>query len=396
MNRKISLGSAMSFMAIVAAVTFTITMLFSMNLFNNRVLNVNERQQFYKKIDEIDKIVRLNYNGEIDPQTLLDSVASGYAKGTGDKYARYYTPEQYDKQKRENEGKLIGIGVVAFLDESGYIKIQTVYKDTPAMVSGLKDGDLIVSVDGKDIKAVGAEAAYDLLTGDIGTAVTIGYRRAAEDKSVEIIRKKYEIPSVEYKKIGHLGYVRILAFSTATVKQFNDAVDSLMKQKVTGLIFDVRDNAGGTLDSVCQMLDKLVPVGDLGTTNKTNGEKRTIYRSNASEIKLPMITIGNSNSASASEFFIACLRDFNKAKMVGSKTFGKGVAQTTFQLLDGSAISITTSFFNAPKTPNFNNIGLLPDFDVNLTEEQEKQLKYGDQTKDLQLKKAIELLSAKK
>lgn len=396
MNKKISLGSAISFMAIAVAVTFTATMLFSMFIFNNRIANVNTKQQIYNKISEIDNLVRQNLKGKIDDTKLNDALSAGFLNGIGDDYARYYSSEEYDKEQRLNDGKLVGIGVLGAADESGYIKIEKVYKESPAMTVGLKKDDLIISIDGVDVSTMGVDAAFEALKGDLGTTLKLGYRRDAVDNVVEITRKKYEITSVEYSIVNNFGYIKIFSFTTATVSQFKEAIEAVSSKKVKGLIFDLRNNPGGTLDSVCQILDVLLPEGEIGTSIDNKGIKKVLYKSNANEIKLPMVTIGNGGTASAAELFISCLRDYNKAKLVGTKTFGKGVGQSTFQLVDGSAISLTTFEYSTPKTPNFNKIGLTPDFQVTLTKEQEKSLVIGDEKTDFQFKKALEVLSANK
>ena len=275
MNKKVSLGAAICFMGIVAAITFVITMIFSMSWFNNKVARVKEREQLYSKIAEIDGIVRGHYvdASSVDKEKLFDSLSAGYMAGLDDKYAVYFTPEQLKKEQQDNEGVLVGIGVSVVQDESGYIRIKSVYANSPASESGLQANDLITKVDGQDVIELGYEKASGMVPGEAGTKVKITYRRAGEDKEMELTRKKVEMPSVSYRMIDKNGYIKISTFNEATVKQFETAVDSCISDGATGLIFDLRNNGGGTLDSVEAMLDKLLPKGVIAYQRGQDGKK---------------------------------------------------------------------------------------------------------------------------
>lgn len=395
MNKKISLGAAISFMAIIAAITFTLTMIFSLNIFNSKIYNVSDRENMYTKLAEIDKLVRQNYQGTIDEDLLLDAISKGYAQGLGDKYAQYYTAEQLSKETDSNNGQLSGVGVTATVDESGYIRIVGVYDDSPASVAGFKENDLIIKVNGEDVKAIGYQAAMEKIQGEAGTKVKLVIRRDGVDQQeTELVRKKIELPSVYSRMIGENGYIQITSFSNNTVNQFSDAVDSLMSKGAKALIFDLRNNGGGTLDSVTKMLDKLLPKGVIATYTGADGETKPLANSDANEVKLPMVTLTNASTASASELFVAALRDYEKTQVVGTTTYGKGVMQTTYSLKDGSGIKFTTAKFNPPKSENFNGVGIKPDYEVTLTVEQEKNLDNLDENTDPQLKKAVEVANS--
>lgn len=395
MNKKISLGAAICFMGIVAAVTFVITMIFSTDVFNGKVFRVKERERMYTKFAEIDRTVTQNFVGEIDEDQLLDAISAGYISGLGDRYAQYFSPEELKKEKLNNEGVLVGIGISATVDDSKkYIQIAEVYENSPASEAGLQTGDLIVKVDGQDVAEVGYAEAVEMVTGEAGTKVKITYRREGEDKDLELTRKRVEVPSVSYRMIGENGYIQIKDFNTATVNQFDTAVNSCIEQGAKGLVFDLRNNGGGTLDSVGQMLDKLLPKGAIAYQRTKDGKKTEIYTSDAKQVDLPMATLTNGNTASASELFVAALKDYNKAKSVGATTYGKGVMQTRYDLSDGSAIRITTAYFDPPKSENFDGVGIKPDFAVALTPDQEKNFDSLDETSDPQLKKALEVVSA--
>ncbi|EEG31284.1 peptidase, S41 family [[Clostridium] methylpentosum DSM 5476] len=400
MNKKISLGAAVTFCAIVAAITFAITWMASSDTFDGLVSNLTQRDEIYQKMDEIDKYVRTNYlnQNEVDDQALQDSIATGYLAGLGDKYAAYYTADSLKQKELDSKGVMVGIGVTASEDESGYIKIISTYTDSPAEAAGILPQDLIVSVDGEDVKSIGYLKAMEKVKGEAGTTVKLVVRRGGQDSEMEVSRKQMEIPTVEYRMEGQNGYIKISSFKEATIDQFNKAIDELTAQGAQGLIFDLRENSGGTLDSVSKMLDKLLPEGVIATKVKADGTSEVLAESDAVEINLPMVTIGNKNTASAAELFICALRDYDKAKLVGTTTYGKGVMQELHTLKDGSAINLTTGYFNPPKSENFNNKGITPDFEVKLTEDQQKLFdeRALELENDPQFTKAVEVLNTTK
>lgn len=400
MNKKISLGAAVTFCAIVAAITFAITWMASSDTFDGLVSNLTQRDEIYQKMDEIDKYVRTNYlnQNEVDDQALQDSIATGYLAGLGDKYAAYYTADSLKQKELDSKGVMVGIGVTASEDESGYIKIISTYTDSPAEAAGILPQDLIVNVDGEDVKSIGYLKAMEKVKGEAGTTVKLVVRRGGQDSEMEVSRKQMEIPTVEYRMEGQNGYIKISSFKEATIDQFNKAIDELTAQGAQGLIFDLRENSGGTLDSVSKMLDKLLPEGVIATKVKADGTSEVLAESDAVEINLPMVTIGNKNTASAAELFICALRDYDKAKLVGTTTYGKGVMQELHTLKDGSAINLTTGYFNPPKSENFNNKGIIPDFEVKLTEDQQKLFdeRALELENDPQFTKAVEVLNTTK
>ncbi len=400
MNKKISLGAAVTFCAIVAAITFAITWMASSDTFDGLVSNLTQRDEIYQKMDEIDKYVRTNYlnQNEVDDQALQDSIATGYLAGLGDKYAAYYTADSLKQKELDSKGVMVGIGVTASEDESGYIKIISTYPDSPAEAAGILPQDLIVNVDGEDVKSIGYLKAMEKVKGEAGTTVKLVVRRGGQDSEMEVSRKQMEIPTVEYRMEGQNGYIKISSFKEATIDQFNKAIDELTAQGAQGLIFDLRENSGGTLDSVSKMLDKLLPEGVIATKVKADGTSEVLAESDAVEINLPMVTIGNKNTASAAELFICALRDYDKAKLVGTTTYGKGVMQELHTLKDGSAINLTTGYFNPPKSENFNNKGITPDFEVKLTEDQQKLFdeRALELENDPQFTKAVEVLNTTK
>ncbi len=396
MNKKISLGAAICFMAIAAAIAFTVTMAYARNIFNERIANVEERAEVYQKLSEIDQIVRNSYLNEIDEDELMNSIADGYMAGLNDDYAYYMDQEEYREYQMENAGELIGIGVTVTQDESGYIRVLEVMEDSPAAQAGLQAGDLITRVGETDVLAVGYEEASSMIRGEEGTSVTLTVHRDQEELTFEVTRRTIETETVSYRLIGENGYVKITNFHSNTVDDFKAAVEDLIFQGATGLIFDVRNNPGGLLDSVAQILDYLLPEGDIVSSTNSQGETEVLYTSDADCIDLPMVVLCNGETASAAELFSAGLRDYQKAELVGVNTFGKGIMQTAYSLSDGSAVNFTTHYYNPPSGVNFHGVGLKPDYEVQLTAEQELRLNELSDAEDAQLQKAISVLDSSK
>ena len=396
MNKKVSLGAAICFMAIAAAVTFTITMYFSLNIFNSKIANVTERDDFYDKIAEIDTIVQNNFLEDIDEEQLLDSVADGYMAGLNDPYTRYMNQEEYKAYQMDNAGQLVGIGVTVQMDESGYILVNSVEGGSPAENAGILAGDLIVKVDDLDVLTAGYAEAVNAVRGEEGTTVLLTVRRNNEDIQLEAVRKLITSTTITYRMIGEDGYIKISKFDATTASDFKNAVTDLKAQGATGLIFDVRNNPGGLLDSVAEVLDFLLPEGPIVSATNKKGETRVLYESDANSVDLPMIVLCNGETASAGELFSAALRDYKKAELVGVTTYGKGIMQTAYNLADGSALSLTTDYYNPPSGINFHGVGLKPDYEVKLTTDQELNLANLDENTDPQLQKAITVLDAQK
>lgn len=395
MNKKISLGAAIAFMAIIAAATFAITMVFSLSSFNDRVNSLRERENMYKKLAEIDSVVRLNFYGDIDEDILQDSIANGYVGGLTDKYGKYLTAEQYAQLMQDYDGTMVGIGIEGVKDASGYMKVTNVYSESSAEFAGIQVGDLIIKVDNTDLTAENYDQVIDGIKGEAGTKIDIVYRRDAEDTTVTVTRRSVEVPVVEGSMVGEVGYVKIKEFTNTTYDQFDRVVNKLMNESgAKALVFDVRNNPGGTVTSVSKILDKLLPAGDIVSATYKNGKTEVLATSDSNEINLPMAVLANQNSASASELFAQALKDYEKAKIVGVTTKGKGSMQKIYKLSDGSALDITIAKYNPPKSSNFDGIGVKPDYEVKLTDEQEKYFEELTVETDPQLKKALEVVSA--
>ena len=367
-------------------------MLVSRDTFNQKISNVEQQEQMYQKIQKIDQVVSDNSLYDVDSETLLNAIGQGVVSGIGDPYAEYYSSSEYQKLLDEQSGDAVGIGVLLQEDSSGdYAAVVQVYPDSPAESAGLQPGDLILEVDGSSVRGMELEEVSDALIGEKGTAVSLVYRRNGSDSTAEITRRQYSQSSVTYQVVdGDIGYLRISSFEENTPSQLNDALNNLQAQQVRGLVLDVRDNAGGDTGSCTECLDQLLPEGVLGYTRTGSSQRQILATSDDSEIDLPMAVLVNENTSSMAELFAVAIRDYDKGDLVGTTTYGKGVLQTLYPLDDGSAVRITTAYFDPPASENFDGVGLTPDYEVSLGRDQLATM--GSMDGDDQLEKAVSVL----
>ncbi len=385
MNKKISLGLALSLIAVSATITFILTSFFSLQNFNTKVVDVNEKAKKYAALQSLDNYVRENYYGEINEEELSDNILKGYVSGINDRYSRYLTAEEYKEEKADHSGDLVGVGVTLTRDESGYIRIAEIFEDSPAAESGLLENDIITAVDGTDIKELDFDEAISRMRGIEGSEITLTVRRSGEDKEYKFTRRSIEVSTVESKMIeNNTGYIKIKSFKENTSHQFLSALESLTANGAKSLVFDVRDNGGGLVSSLEKCLDPLLPEGIIAVAEYKDGSSETLIYSDASEILMPMTVIVNENTASAAELFAASLHDFNKATLVGTQTYGKGVMQSTTELDNGDAVVLTIAKYKTVFSDCYDGIGITPDV----------YIENKDEKIDEQYNKAVELVQA--
>lgn len=378
MNKKIPVGMTVSLMIITAALTVCITMLVSQQVFSGTLSGLSKQRALFDKLYEIDEKIEQNYYGEVDKEAMYDGAAYGYVSGLGDPYADYAGVEDSEQNAQENEGKGVGIGITAVQHPDNHT-IYAVHVDAagPAAQAGIKERDEIIRIDGHDVAEMEYSEAVQMLSGEAGSVVSLVVRTQGEDgNSVEtplsVTRSEFIRDSVYYHMSGGAGYVRITEFDEATPDQFKAAVQDLIGQGATGLIFDVRNNGGGLVDAAASILDFLLPEGDIISATYADGSTEVLHTSDAAQIELPMAVLTNERTASAAELFAAAIRDYNKGVLFGAKTYGKGVMQRTYPLSDGSTVKFTIAAFNPPSGVNFNGVGLTPDLKVNMTDQQKK------------------------
>ncbi|RPF48114.1 carboxyl-terminal processing protease [Hydrogenoanaerobacterium saccharovorans] len=393
MNKRVSIGALFTLMAIVAAVTFSMTMVFSMSIFNDKVYNLKEREAIYSKLSEIDKIFRTNYAGQIDDKLLMDALSSGYAKGSGDAYAKYYTAEAYKKESQTAEGRIVGIGVVTNKDPSGYLVITDIYPGSTAESSGLKIGDLIIKIDETEVKAENSAQMQELLQGEPGTKIKLVVRRESEDNDLDVTRRYVDIPSVFPKMLeDNVGYLRVSNISDTTDEQFIKQLEKQIDQGARSFIVDFRNNNGGIFNSAVKILDRILPAKPIVTATYKNGKVEQTETTDSKALNMPIVILTNDKTAREAEIIAQVLKDYGKAKTVGTKTMGKGTKQDVIKLTDGSAILLTTAVYKTPESETFNLVGVKPDYEVKLTADEEKNFATLDENTDPQIKKAVEVV----
>ena len=399
MSKKVSLGVAATVTLIAMAVTFSMTMTVSMNMFNNTVSSVKNKERMYNKLSEVDRYVRANEYFDINDDTLNDTIASGYMLGISDKYARYYSAKAYSEKVGLANGRLMGIGVAVVKDpSSGYARIIRVYDNTPATNVGLEVGGFITAIGDTSTRSMSDTAAMtSALLGEEGSTVSIKYLTPLrEEQSFEIIHANYTTPSISTVRLmdNGVGYLRMDSFTSGTAVEFRNVVNSLTNQGATSLIFDLRDNSGENLNAALVATDYCVPSGLIAQSQDKDGNVTDLRMSDENEITLPMVCLVNGNTASGAELFANALRKMAGATIVGSTTAGKGVLLSDPQSLsDGSAVVITVGILLDNEGKNWNGTGLTPDVDASLTNDE--QSSYYDFTvdNDPQITKAINAIS---
>lgn len=399
MSKKVSLGVAATVTLIAMAVTFSMTMTVSMNMFNNTVSSVKNKERMYNKLSEVDRYVRANEYFDINDDTLNDTIASGYMLGISDRYARYYSAKAYSERVGLANGRLMGIGVAVVKDpSSGYARIIRVYDNTPATNVGLEVGGFITAIGDTSTRSMSDTAAMtSALLGEEGSTVNIKYLTPLrEEQSFEIIHANYTTPSISTVRLmdNGVGYLRVDSFTSGTAVEFRNAVNSLTNQGATSLIFDLRDNSGENLNAALVATDYCVPSGLIAQSQDKGGNVTDLRMSDENEITLPMVCLVNGSTASGAELFANALRKMAGATIVGSATAGKGVLLSDPQSLsDGSAVVITVGILLDNEGKNWNGTGLTPDVDASLTNDE--QSSYYDFTvdNDPQITKAINAIS---
>lgn len=399
MSKKVSLGVAATVTLIAMAVTFSMTMTVSMNMFNNTVSSVKNKERMYNKLSEVDRYVRANEYFDINDDTLNDTIASGYMLGISDRYARYYSAKAYSERVGLANGRLMGIGVAVVKDpSSGYARIIRVYDNTPATNVGLEVGGFITAIGDTSTRSMSDTATMtSALLGEEGGTVSIKYLTPLrEEQSFEITHANYTTPSISTVRLmdNGVGYLRIDSFTSGTAVEFRNAVNSLTNQGATSLIFDLRDNSGENLNAALVATDYCVPSGLIAQSQDKGGNVADLRMSDENEITLPMVCLVNGSTASGAELFANALRKMAGATIVGSTTAGKGVLLSDPQSLsDGSAVVITVGILLDNEGKNWNGTGLTPDVDASLTNDE--QSSYYDFTvdNDPQITKAINAIS---
>lgn len=348
------------------------------------------------KLAEVMRIIDRYYVDDYDEKVLGDYLAEAAVAATGDRWSYYISAEDYAAYEEANANAYVGIGVTISADESGEgFLITAVTPNSPAEKAGVKINDVIVAVDGENAAELGMTGTQQKVRGEAGTDVTITFHRGEEILDLIITRAIIETEVVVYELLpSGQGYIKINNFDERCASESIAAIEDLMAQGTTGLIFDLRFNPGGYLTELIKLLDYLLPEGSLFRAVDYQGNESVEY-SDASCIDLPMAVIVNQDSYSAAEFFAAALQEYGRGVVIGTQTSGKANYQQTFRLSDGSAIAISTGHYQTPNGITLANVGITPDVVVEVDAETYVALYYSQVEKedDVQLQTAISAFS---
>ncbi len=357
-----------------------------------------------RKFNQVRNILKENYYQEIDEDTLLEGAVAGMAYATGDVYTVYYTKEQMQKlieMSTKTEETYVGIGVSVMMDNDGLLTVVEPFEDSPAKEVGILQGDKIIKVDGEDVTGIkDMDLIIDKIKGPENTKVNITVIRPSEGRPIDFVvtRKKVKYAINLRSEIidGNIGYIRIRSFNDRNISSiFEEELNKLIAKGIKALVIDLRDNPGGYYDQVCKIADMLLPKGIIVYTEDRNNKKEFEY-SDARELDMPIAVLINGNSASASEVLSGALKDHNKAVLIGTKTFGKGLVQSVKVLEDGSGIKYTSARYFTPSGTCIHGIGIEPNIEVPLPDKYKgvpvSQIPKGD---DVQLQTALEILKGK-
>ena len=321
-----------------------------------------------KKLNKLNALIDKYYlyEDEIDTDKLAEGIYSGYTSALGDKYTVYYDEDETKALMESTSGTFSGVGATLTKDaDTGYATIVNVYEDSPAEKAGLKAGDILEKIDDHEVGDEQLDTVVSWIKGEKGTDVKITVLRDGEELELTATRDTIEVKTVSYEmKENQIGYIRVSEFDTVTYDQFKEALDDLEKQGMQGLIVDLRNNPGGSLDTVTNMLRLLLPEGTIVSTKDKNGKTDKITCDGTHEFKKPMAVLVNQYSASASEIFSGAVQDYGTAKIVGVTTYGKGVVQQLMDLGDGTCLKVTIAEYYTPNGRSINGKGVEPDVEV--------------------------------
>ena len=400
MSKKISLGVAATIAIIAMAVTFSLTMVVSMKMFNTTVSSVKNKERQYNKLSEIDRFVRAGEYFTIDEDTLNDRLAAGYMNGINDKYAVYYTAKEYSEKQSVEKGTLTGIGVAVVNDtSSGYARIIRLYDNSPAAEAGMQVGGFITAINDESTRNITSTARLtSKLLGEEGTTTTITYLTPdRQEQQLNLVHSNYKTPSIYTRQMvaDTCGYIRIDAFTSGTASEFKAVVDELLQQGANSLVFDLRDNNGENLNAALVAADYCVPSGEIAKQQDRDGNVTVLRMSDETEINVPIVCLVNGSTAGSAELFANALRKMAGATLVGTKTAGKGVVLSDAQSFsDGSAAYITVGLLLDNEDQTWNEEGLRPDIDAALSVDEQNA--YYDYTLDTdpQISKAVNAATA--
>lgn len=399
MKKQIKLSTAVIAVITAIIVTTAAFMVFPFSLLGYRNVTSAEDEAFtsqFRKLEVIKGIIEDNYIGKIDENKISEDAIRGMVDSLGDPYTTYMDKSEYDKYNTQIVGSYAGIGtyIEANTNGDGRIIVVAPIEGSPAEKAGIKPGDEILKVDGKDVYANEIDKAVAMMLGKPGTKVQMTFMRAGKGKfDVTITREKIVLNRVTGKMLSkNIGYIKLKMFDEDTASSFISQYDALNKDGMKGLIIDLRDNPGGLLEESVKIADKLLGKGTIVyTIDKKNSKE--VWSSDANKFGKPLVLLVNGNTASAAEILSGAVRDFKAGTLIGTKTFGKGIVQLPFKLTDGSVVKVTIAKYYTPSGECIQKKGIKPDILLDLPAK-DKNRKLSP-SEDVQIQKAIQVLNSK-
>ena len=398
-NKKQKIYKIIMLIFVTAIVTALITSVVVYNYAINgnsvKITSSSEATDLEKSISKFKKIIDEYYLGDVDEEKLKEGAIKGYVEAIGDEYTEYYTKEEMDSFEEDTLGNFTGIGIYMVKDtENNVIKVLTPIDGTPAYNAGIQPGDIISKVDGVEYTGEQMTEAANKIKGEVGTTVKLGIIRGTESLELEIKRENIKINHVESKTLdNNVGYLKLSTFDEGCADEFKQKYDELNANKnIKALVVDLRNNGGGLVEEALNIADYFTDKDSKLLITVDKKEKEEIRKAKQSKyINVPVVVLINENTASASEILAGALRDNGIAKIVGTKSYGKGVIQEVLTLQDGTGIKITTNEYFTPNKTKINKVGIEPDETVNLPETVKNVLTV-EEKDDTQLQKAEEIL----
>ena len=405
MSKKKKIIGIILLLVVTNVLTFIFSNVLSLTYDNKVILPKDEYNQLsdmYKKYSKnlaLEDFIKKNYLKNVDEETLANGELKGMFQSLNDPYSTYMTKDEFEDFTEHTKGIYGGIGVIVTPGDDNLITVVSPIDGTPGEKAGIKTGDKITKVNGKEFNADTMDQAVKVMKGDPGTKVNITIVRKDKEGNnkemdITIVREEIRLQTVNSDIIeGNIGYINITSFDDLTYKDFKKEINGLMDKNIKGIILDLRNNPGGLLDVCVDIADEFLDKGIVVYTQTRDGQKEYL-RSDNDKIDLPLVVLVNKGSASASEILAGAIKDRGRGTLVGTTTFGKGIVQRIKQLSDGSGFKLTVSQYFTPKGINIHGVGIKPNVEVELPENVET-IGVENLKNDTQLQKGLEILKGK-
>jgi len=356
-----------------------------------------------KKFNEARSILQNSYYENIDTNKLVEGAITGMADSLKDPYTVYYNKDQmkwFMDMQKTTENEYVGVGLPIMLDKNGIVTVLEPFDDSPAKAAGIKQGDKILKIDGKDITGIKDDTLVaSMIKGPENTETVLTILRESENSTIDIriVRKKIVAKlNIRSEMLdSNIAYIKLKMFDENISKNFISQLNKLVDKGAKSLIIDVRDNPGGLYNEVVSLADRLLPKGTIVYTEDRKG-KKVVQPSDATQLDIPIVVLTNGNSASASEILAGAIKDFKKGQLIGTKTFGKGLVQSTYIFDDQTGLKVTIARYFTPSGVCIHGEGIKPDIEVKLDDKYiNTSVSAIPREDDIQLQKAIDVLTNK-